>query len=170
MLGTVSHDQLPNYAESPSFLLSQIGARSAQVFAERLRGEGMSPREFGVLTHVAANPGQTQQQLADALGIHRNNMVGLIDEVEAAGWVLRARSRTDRRAFNVQITPTGSALVARAAALIPLMDEDVVAGLTTPERQTLLALLTKLGALLDLTPGIHPAMRAGYQGRRPTTP
>ncbi|MBK9158407.1 MAG: MarR family transcriptional regulator [Micropruina sp.] len=84
----MSHDQLPNYAESPSFLLSQIGARSAQVFAERLRGEGMSPREFGVLTHVAANPGQTQQQLADALGIHRNNMVGLIDEVEAAGWVL----------------------------------------------------------------------------------
>ena len=159
-------DELPKYAQSPSFLLSQIGARSAQLFAERLQSAGLSPREFGVLSHVALNPGQTQQQLADGLGIHRNNMVGLIDEAEASGWVVRVRSRTDRRAFNVQITPTGAALVARTSALIPTVDEDLVKGLSDAERTSLMQLLTKLGAQLDLTPGVHPAMRAGFRNPR----
>jgi len=84
------------------FLLSQVGARSAQLFAERLAPLGVSPRAYGVLSNLAG--GQTQQQLADALRIHRNNMVGLIDEMEAAGWVRRHRSSQDRRAFEIRLT------------------------------------------------------------------
>ncbi len=151
----------PPYAESLSFLLSQVGARSAQVFADRLAPLGVTPRAFGVLSNLSSEPGQTQQQLADALGIHRNNMVGLIDEMETAGWVRRERSVTDRRAFNVQLTRAGTSLVSRVSKLIPTLDEELGQPLGERERETLIRLLGDLAGALELTPGVHPYLRTG---------
>jgi DNA-binding MarR family transcriptional regulator len=156
------------YAQSLSFLLSQVGARSAQLFAERLAPLGVSPRAFGVLSNLAAAQGQTQQQLADALGIHRNNMVGLIDEMEAAGWVRRHRNERDRRAFDVRLTRKGSALVAGVNKRIPSLDDDIGAGLDRDERRILVGLLTRLASDLELKPGVHPHLRAS--SRRTTRP
>lgn len=79
----MSPDEPTRYAESLAFLLSQVGARSAQIFARRLVPMGVSPRAYGVLSNLVNAGGQTQQQLADKLGIHRNNMVGLIDDLQA---------------------------------------------------------------------------------------
>jgi DNA-binding MarR family transcriptional regulator len=148
------------YAGSLAFLLSQVGARSAQLFAERLSPLGLSPRAFGILSNLVSAGGQTQQQLADALGIHRNNMVGLIDEMEAAGWVRRHRSQRDRRAFDVRPTRTGTALVSRANKLIPALDAELGEELTQRERDTMVALLLRVAATLELRPGLHPHLRA----------
>ena len=125
ILVRVSKHQPAPYAGSLSFLTSQVGARSAQLFADRLAPLGVSPRAFGVLSNLSSTGGQSQQQLADTLGIHRNNMVGLIDELEAAGWVRRHRSQRDRRAFDVRLTRAGSALVSRINNLIPALDAEV---------------------------------------------
>ena len=158
ILVRVSEHQPVPYAGSLSFLVSQVGARSAQLFAQRLAPLGVSPRAFGVLSNLDSTGGQTQQQLADTLGIHRNNMVGLIDELEAAGWVRRHRSQRDRRAFDVRLTRAGTALVARINNLIPVLDAEVGQGLTGGEQHTMVALLEKMAAALDLRPGIHPGL------------
>lgn len=157
---TVSSHLPTHSAESLSFLLSQVGARSAQIFAERLAPLGVSPRAYGILSTLAGAESQTQQQLADALGIHRNNMVGLIDEMEAAGWVRRHRSQQDRRAFDVRLTRSGSAVVSRVNNLIPALEDAVGQGLSESDRQTMVGLLKQLASALDLTPGIHPHLRA----------
>jgi len=156
----VSSRQPTYYAESLPFLLSQVGARSAQLFAERLAPLEVSPRAYGVLSNLAGAASQTQQQLADALGIHRNNMVGLIDEMEVAGWVRRYRSAQDRRAFDVRLTRSGAALVSRVNRLIPALEDELGQGLTDGERQTMVALLKQLARTLDLSPGIHPHLGA----------
>jgi DNA-binding MarR family transcriptional regulator len=156
----VNPRESPRYAESLPFLLSQVGARSAQIFAERLAPLGVSPRAYGVLSNLAGASSQTQQELADALGIHRNNMVGLIDELEAAGWVRRHRSRQDRRAFDVRLTRSGSALVARVNRLIPALEDEIGQGLSERDRQTMVELLKQLAGALALTPGVHPHLRA----------
>ena len=156
----MSSDRAAPYADSLSFLLSQVGARSAQLFAERLAPLGVSPRSFGVLSNLAGAASQTQQELADALGIHRNNMVGLIDDMEAAGWVRRHRSTRDRRAFDVRLTRSGSALVSRVMRLIPALDDEVGPGLSDSERRVMIALLKQLAQALDLSPGVHPHLRS----------
>jgi DNA-binding MarR family transcriptional regulator len=156
----MSSDQVPIYADSLSFLLSQVGARSAQLFAERLAPLGISPRAYGVLSNLSATAGQNQQQLADALGIHRNNMVALIDEMEAAGWVRRHRSTRDRRAFEVRVTKAGSALVSRLNRLLPALEDEVAQGLSDRERETMTALLKQVARTLDLSPGVQPHLRS----------
>lgn len=148
------------YSDSLAFLLSQVGAHSALLFAQELAPLGVSPRVFGVLSNLASTGSQTQQQLADALGVHRNRMVGLIDEAEAAGLARRHRSHTDRRAFEVRLTPAGSALVKRINALIPKLDRELSKGLSPSERDRLTALLRRAADELELNPGVHPNLQA----------
>jgi DNA-binding MarR family transcriptional regulator len=151
-------DSAVPYADSLSFLLSQVGARSAQRFAQRLEPLGVSPRAFGVLSNLAVTSSQTQQQLADTLGIHRNNMVGLIDDLETAGWVRRHRSPTDRRAFDVRLTRSGRATVTRVTRLIPALDQELGQGLSATEQATLVALLQRLAVTHELSRGVHPRL------------
>jgi DNA-binding MarR family transcriptional regulator len=167
ILASVSKNQPTPYAGSLSFLVSQVGARSAQMFAERLAPLGVSPRAFGILSNLHSLGSQTQQQLADALGIHRNNMVGLIDDMEAAGWVRRHRSQRDRRAFDVRLTRAGSALVARVQCLIPALDGEIGQGLTDSEQHAMIAFLQRMASTLGLSPGIHPHLSAPSRSAAP---
>jgi DNA-binding MarR family transcriptional regulator len=148
--------QVPAHAASLSFLLSQIGAQSARMFAADLAPLGVTPRTYGVLSNLVHTDGQTQQQLADALGIHRNNMVSLIDDLEAAGWVRRQRHNQDRRAFKIRLTDDGAQVVRRVEDLLPALDDRIGGGLEPHERQTLVALLEDIAHHLGLSPGVHP--------------
>lgn len=147
------------YARSLAFLLSQVGAESAGLFARALANLGVSSRAFGVLSNLAAAEGQTQQQLADALGMHRNNMVDLVDEMEAAGWIRRQRSDVDRRAFALRLTPAGRAIVKQVNEQVPLIDRQLAGRLTPQERSALLEMLQRVADGLGLGPGIHPHLR-----------
>ena len=147
------------YGNSLAFLLSQIGSRSGELFAERLAPIGISPREFAVLSHVASSA-RTQQELADLLGIHRNNMVSLIDAMEASGWVRRHRSETDRRAFEIRPTPAGLEVVAAVNVQVPMLDEALAESLSDTERAELAGLLARIADSLGLTAAVHPSVSA----------
>ncbi|MDJ0356308.1 MarR family transcriptional regulator [Paenarthrobacter sp. PH39-S1] len=152
--------KLIQYAESASFLFSQIGAQIAELFGTELSKIGVTPRGFGVMTNLQVSGSLTQQHLADNLGIHRNNMVGLIDELEALGWVRRNRSSADRRAFDIQLTRQGSETVDRALRLVAELERHVTEGLTRTEADLLIQLLRTVAHSLDLAPGIHPHLKA----------
>ena len=144
------------YGDSLAFLLSQIGAHSALLFTRRLTELGITPRQFAVLSHIRDGEPRTQQQLADLLGIHRNNMVALIDEMEAARWVRRHRGDTDRRVFEIRPTQLGSDLVDQVNELIPDLDHAMTATLSERDRNQLANTLRAISAGLGLTPAIHP--------------
>jgi DNA-binding MarR family transcriptional regulator len=143
-----------------AFLLSQVGAYSAQLFAARLEPLGVTPRAYGILSHLAREGAQTQQRLADALGIHRNSMVNLVDELERADWARRHRSRRDRRAFEVRLTPAGVAVVEQVQQLVTELDEQLSADLSPTERKTVIRVLSRVADGSGLTPGVHPQLRS----------
>src|SRR5215469_13667091 len=111
-------NELP-YATSLAFLSSQVGARSAQMFAEGLAAFGMSPREFAVLSNLdSSDQPLNQQAIADALGMHRNNVVALIDAMEGKGWIRRQRATEDRRSFALVPTSAGLRVLSRARHVV----------------------------------------------------
>ena len=67
------------------FLLVQLGTHRHRRFAERLAPLDLHPRHFGMLSHLAANEGQSQQALSRALGIHRSAAVALSTTSSTAG-------------------------------------------------------------------------------------
>jgi DNA-binding MarR family transcriptional regulator len=147
-----------------SFLLSQLGLQSARTFAAGLAPLGLNPNRFGLLIHVARAEGQSQQQLAETLGIHRNAMVSLIDDLEARGLVERRRHPSDRRAYAIHLTERARELLPEASLVADEQEASLLADLAEDERRTLRDLLSRLSAGSGQRADVHP----GY--REPTSP
>ncbi len=82
---------------------------ASRVFFERW---DLSPSQFNILNLLhQQREGCSQVQLSRQLIMHRSNVTGLVDRLEARGLVRREDSATDRRAFNVVLTPAGVALI-----------------------------------------------------------
>jgi DNA-binding MarR family transcriptional regulator len=149
---------VPPHASSLAFLLSQVGAQSARLFAATLAELGVTPRDYGILAALSLVDGRSQRQLADELDIHRNNMVTAIDGLEAADWVRRVRDPADRRAFSIRLTPAGRDVVARVQQALPQLDSQVSGGLDEHQAAMLKDTLRHIASELGLRPGVHPSL------------
>nr|WP_246461414.1 MarR family transcriptional regulator [Nocardia transvalensis] len=136
-----------------------MGFNTAFRFTDALAPLGIGPRHFGTLRLLHAHDGQTQQQLCDTLRIHRNVMVGLVDDLEKRDLVERRRHPADRRAYAVHLLPAAYDLLARAEPIVREMEAVLLAPLDDDERAVLRRLLKKVADGAGLTPGIHPGLR-----------
>jgi DNA-binding MarR family transcriptional regulator len=103
----------------------------------------ISPGRAGMLLLIDANPGVTQGRLAQAVGLDRSTMVGVIDALESRR-LLERRRGDDRRTKGLWLTSIGRTFVARLRKRIEAHERRVAAHLTAAERAQLLALLEKL--------------------------
>ncbi|MFG1919147.1 MarR family winged helix-turn-helix transcriptional regulator [Micromonospora sp. NPDC048898] len=142
-----------------NFLLSQLGFHIAQTFAARLAPLGIAPNHFGLLMHLERSEGNTQQQLADALGIHRKVMVGLLDDLEQRDLVERRRHPSDRRAHAIHLTEAARRLLPRARRVADQHEDEILTPLDTGERAQLVAVLQRLAAHTGNPAGVHPGLR-----------
>lgn len=145
--------------ERTNFLLSQLGFHTATRFTERLAALGIQPNHFGLLMHLAQGEGRSQQQLAEALGIHRKVMVGLLDDLEQRGLAERRRHPADRRAHAIHLTDAARALLPAAQGVADAEEEELLSVLDGAERRQLLGLLQRLAEHSGHPRGVHPGMR-----------
>lgn len=130
-------------AASATFLLGKLAAITTSRFADRLAEFGLRPRHCGVLEWLGAAPA-TQLDLARALGVTPSVIVDMLDELEAIDAVRRNRDPADRRRQIVELTPTGRALITKAAHSAHEVDAGLLENLTPEDRSGLLATLRKL--------------------------
>jgi MarR family transcriptional regulator, lower aerobic nicotinate degradation pathway regulator len=128
----------------PGYLLARLGDSSRRRFHKALEPEDLHPRDFGVMTMVAAQPGMSQQQLHEKTAIDPSSMVAVIDELEAKGLAERRPDPKDRRARTIFLTERGLQTLKRVRALAGELQRDFFAALSTEERDTLYGLLRKL--------------------------
>ena len=103
-----------------------------------------SPGRVGILLLIDANPGVTQSRLAQAVGIDRSTMVGVLHALQARELIERRRGE-DRRTNGLWLTRTGRGLVASLKQRIRTHERRVASRLSVEERAHLLAMLEKLG-------------------------
>jgi DNA-binding MarR family transcriptional regulator len=108
---------------------------------------GMRLKEYVALANLREHSPVPQQDLGEILCIDANNLVLLLNDLEAGGYALRRRDPGDRRRHLVEITEDGLAALEEAEEGIESVEDDVLAGLSSPERRELRVLLTK--ALLN---------------------
>jgi DNA-binding MarR family transcriptional regulator len=142
-----------------SFLLVQLGAQRHRRFAERLAPFGLHPRHFGMLNHLAANEGQSQQALSRALGIHRSATVALVDDLERRGLAERRPDPADRRAYTLYLTRSGHELLAELQRVAQEDEAELLDALDASERAQLISLLQRVADSQGLTAGVHPNLQ-----------
>lgn len=113
----------------------------------RLRNEsalaplGLRPRHLVALTVLRDYGSPTQQALASALRTDRTNLIGLLNELESAGLILRRRSSEDRRRHIVELTDEGAGRLEQAEAALAAAEDEVLSALDAEQRETLYLLL-----------------------------
>ena len=103
----------------------------------------LPPGRVGILLLIEANPGVTQSRLAQAVGLDRSTLVGVLHALQARELLERRRGE-DRRTNGLWLTRSGRTLVAGMKRRIRAHERRVAAALTADERLQLLALLEKL--------------------------
>ena len=102
------------------------------------------PAQFSVLTVIERNPGLTQSQVAEALGIKRTNFVGMLDGLEVRGLTERRPAARDKRSYALYLTAEGAALMRRLKPVLKAHESRMVAKVGTQGREALLALLHEI--------------------------
>ncbi|MFF4027924.1 MarR family winged helix-turn-helix transcriptional regulator [Nocardia elegans] len=149
-----------------AFLLSQIGFHVSYQLTEQLARLDLDPAHFAVLTQLAVADGRSQQELADLLRVHRNAMVGLVDELEERALVTRRPHPADRRAHAVHLTDNAREVLESMQSEADALESDVLAPLDEAERAQLLPLLQRIAAHAGLPAGVHPGLQRRRRARR----
>ncbi len=76
----------------------------------QLAGHGVTFGQFQHLRNLWVEDGLTQAELSRRIGIEVASSTAILDSLEAAKLVTRARNAADRRKINVFLTRTGAAL------------------------------------------------------------
>jgi DNA-binding MarR family transcriptional regulator len=85
--------------------------------------------QFNVLHLLADSGGMRPSDLTEALVVDASSTTYLIDRMEALGWIRRLEDRTDRRAWQIVMTPEGRKLHARVAPLYEAALRETLRGL-----------------------------------------
>ncbi|MBI5387629.1 MAG: MarR family transcriptional regulator [Verrucomicrobia bacterium] len=105
----------------------------------------LSPSQFNVLNLLHELPdGLTQIELSRQLLMHRSNVTGLVDRLEARQLVERHDTPDDRRSYRVALTAGGRKLVLEILPHYYRAAEEVWGGLPVKRANALVAGLTRI--------------------------
>ena len=129
---------------STLFLLKRLGMSAKERSLGAYEELGLHPYHHSILAVLDEGSRETQGAIADSLGYDRGQLVGLLDELEAAGLIERRRDPSDRRRHVVQMTAAGRKTLAKLRALSRKLEDDFLAALDDGERKLLHTLLLEL--------------------------
>jgi MarR family transcriptional regulator, lower aerobic nicotinate degradation pathway regulator len=143
LTNNASGPDAPSYPPSAGMLLVKIGRVGERWFTEALKPIGLTPRHLGVLFEVRARP-TSQQALIDSIGVDASKLVGLLNDLEADGLIVRRRDPDDRRRHIVEVSKEGRARLAAAEEAAAKVEERLFAGLEQEQRKQLHGLLAEV--------------------------
>jgi len=141
--------EMPPLAESIGFLVRIIQLQSFQLFYRRFEASGLSLGALTTLGAIQANPGVRHGVLADALMIKRPNFTKVINGLERDGLIAREAPRGDKRTTALSVTRKGVRKLEAMQGPILAYHEEMIATLSSPERDELRDLLQRLSRHLQ---------------------
>jgi len=139
----------PELIKSKVFLLGRLGITVKKQAIEELEAAGYSPYDYGVLALAAEGECRTQGTIADALGLDRSQLVGMLDELEERGLIERKRDPEDRRRHTVMLTADGKRQLSKLRSIVKRIEDEFFAPLDADERQQLHQLLVRVARYHD---------------------
>lgn len=117
-------------------------------FEEKITDQGVAPRYLGLLGIVAANPGQLQNRLAEAVGLQKSSLVTILDRLEKDGILERRPVPEDRRAKGVWLTARGESVFATLSGAALDHEDSLTRGISPEDRDRLIDMLGQVIANL----------------------
>ncbi|UCI20907.1 MarR family transcriptional regulator [Mesorhizobium sp. B2-1-8] len=141
----------PDLDVTPMGVIGRLNEASSLIARDRLAPLfarfDLQSGEFDVLATLrrsGAPYALTPTELYEATMVTSGAMTARLDRLEKAGLTQRAPHPSDRRGVVVQLTAKGRELIDEALTAHVANEHEILAGLTSAERETLARLLEKL--------------------------
>jgi DNA-binding MarR family transcriptional regulator len=138
----------PDFQRSTGYLLARLGSRSASAWQGMLRQRELTPHEHGVLLTLLSTGALGQKTLARHVLIDPRNLSAIVEDLVAKDLIQRETNPNDRRRRTLSLTQRGETVAKKLAQAAARIQDELLAGLSSPEQATLNALLSKLMASL----------------------
>jgi DNA-binding MarR family transcriptional regulator len=136
-------------AERIAGRLFSLAPRLVEILDLGAREYGMSYARGRVVAALHASGPVLMRALSEAVGVAPRTITGLVDALEADGWVERRAHPSDRRATIVAITPAGQAAFARLLEGYQGLARDLVSGIPVADQERALVVIEHVSARLD---------------------
>jgi MarR family transcriptional regulator for hemolysin len=136
--------------------LTFLGRAIKDQFSARLAEYGCTISTWAVLSHVHANEGLSQAQIAALIGIEGPTLARHLDRLCLEGLVTRCRDDQDRRIVRVHLTPKGEERWEELKDVRTRFDDHVTRDLTDDQKVALdVAIEAMHRALEDAHDPVH---------------
>lgn len=127
----------------------QVRIGAAQARAASTLGQAPSAAQGGVLFLLAERDGRTMGELATALDLAPSALTGLVQRMEAAGWIERRPCDRDTRSQRAWLLDAGRAALPPLRRATRRIQHDLADGFTDTELQTVARWLRHVRQLGD---------------------
>ncbi|MFF5574612.1 MULTISPECIES: MarR family winged helix-turn-helix transcriptional regulator [Streptomyces] len=145
----MSEAPLPAIRSLPSWLLGRAAARGRALVAEALAGEDMRMWHHVVLSAVRDLAPVAQADLGRGIRLDPKDLVGVLNDLQAAGLVVREPDPKDRRKNAVSLTEQGARLLKRCEKAARAANDELLAPLSAAEREQFLEMLLRISATAE---------------------
>ena len=130
-----------NWDSRLGFLMHDVSRLRRSVFDEFMKPMAMTRSQWWILAHLSRHDGMIQSDLANVLDIGKAALGGLIDRLEAPGFIERRADDNDRRVKRIYLTSKGTQIIAEMRSRSHEMSERILDGLSTEARHSLVDML-----------------------------
>ena len=135
----------PSYVldEQVGFILRQVWQRHSTIFAREI-GIALTPTQWAALAKLTETGPCSQNQLGRLTSMDVATIKGVIDRLSVRGLTETSQDPEDGRRLLVSLTRAGQQLAEKLAPNALAITRETLAPLDARERETLMALLSKL--------------------------
>jgi DNA-binding MarR family transcriptional regulator len=144
--------------------LFALAPRLMEILDLDAREYGMSYARGRVVAALHASGPVLMRALSEAVAVSPRTITGLVDALEADGWVQRRAHPADRRATIVALTPVAEASFARLLEGYQGLARDLVSGIPVADQEAALRVIEHISGRLDA------AVRRGTAAFDPPAP
>jgi DNA-binding MarR family transcriptional regulator len=146
-----------------AFLATDVGRLFRKRFNVSARQLGVTGAQWRMLAAIRRTPGINQCAIAGWLEVEAITAGRMIDRLEKAGMVERRDDPVDRRTWRLYLTAQADRDMDRLSGFADVVFDEALAGFSSGEHATLLALLDRVRAnLSEIMPGdALPALATG---------
>jgi len=129
----------------PGHVIRRLNQIATSIFQDRVKAQGydLTPVQFAAMNAIRAHPGIDQASLSGAIAHDRATIGGVVERLEAKGYVTRAVSQRDRRAREIALTPLGVEVLDYLLPVVRGFQANILSGLSETEREQFLRLAEK---------------------------
>jgi DNA-binding MarR family transcriptional regulator len=138
-------------ADHLGYLLRRAQVAVFQDFFAAFEKLDIRPVQYSILSIIEYNPGLSQTQVSETLGIKRTNFVAMIDTLEARRLARRAATERDRRSYALFLTADGEALMRRLHVIAAEHEQRLISRLGADAHGQMFAPLRRLAAMAEKT-------------------